>query len=357
MSSCKHLQWLEITGRKHDWTLLDPDRLKSIEDLLPDPTRQTPVLTIFLGKSRKDSAIQAVFPQNNIDRRHSHGIANLFVDGSSKDNDSPWLIADCTLNARVVTPSGAHSTCHDSRRLLINYGESATAVSRATVVVHLQTNLLTPLAHVVCLFAEDFGGNKACRDYIEQLVSSQHQTSSQRLVTGPQLVVVSEDPSTIDVFVQLECETEFSVVFETLNVVTVDACAPPNLTAQKLRRILRETAKASQIIRSESHMLLTAYHMRRIFHHGVRLFAASPGRGLDILSSADHPAASLSTAFSTHLKAFVRKSQSLGFERTMVVELLASALLDQGYPEFWHRTNYARWCKTNTDTVQDSHHI
>lgn len=357
MSSCKHFQWLDIIGRNHDWTLLDPDRLKSIEDLLPDPTRQTPVLIIFLGKSRKASAIQAVFPQNNLSRRHSPGIANLFIDRSSEDNDSPWLIADCTLNAYVVTPSRAHSTCHNSRPLLINYGEAGNVISRAMVVAHLQANLFAPLAHLVCLFAEDFGGNKACRDYLGRWVYIRNQFSSQRLMPGPQLVVVLEDPSTIDIFVQLECETEFSNVFETLTVVTVDRGAPPNLTAQKLQRILRETAKVSQQIRSESHLLLTACHMRRTFHYGVRRYAASPGRGLDILSSSNHPATNLPTAVDTHLKAFVRQSQNLGFARATVIELLASALLKQGYPEFMHRTNYALWCKTITDTDQVSHQI
>lgn len=357
MSSCKHLHWLELIGRKHDWTLLDPNRLKSIESLLPDPVRQTPILIILLGKSRKTSVMQTVFPQNNLSRMDGHGIASLFVDQATENTDSPWLVADYTLNASPGNHAGAHSPCHDSQRLFINFGAAENGIDRATVVAHLHINLLTPLAHVVCLFAEDFGGNKACSDYIRRWLSVRKKTASQQLMATPDLVVVTEDPSTVDVFIQLECETSFNNVFETLTVVTVDVYAPPYLTGEKLQRTLQETAKASEQVRSEGHMLLTACHMGRIFHHGVRMFAASPSRALDIFSSSDHPAASLPTLFSTHLKAFVRQSQSLGLEQKMVIRLLASALLNQGYPESMHRTNYALGWKTDADTVQDSHHI
>lgn len=337
MPPCPHSQWLELFGKDPEWVLVDPDRLRSIENLLPDPDRQRPILMFFAGKSRKALVMKKIFTQNNLSRRKSHGIANLFLDFGSDKNDYPWLIADCTLNATAANSFGPWNGCHENRRLEIDSGDSDANKDLDTVIANVHANLIIPLAHVVCLFAADFGGNGPCRDHVRRWVSARRPASSTWRVPAPGLIIVTEDPSTIDGLVQLQCEAEASNVFESLTIVTVDNLLPPTLTAQKMQRVLRGAANEVQRHRLDSHLLFSASQLKRIVHHGFQAFTENPNCGLDVLSSSDHPAAALSaSALALHLTSFLRQAERLNFALSTVANLIASALLKQGYPQFLH---------------------
>ena len=337
MSPCPHSQWFEVIGRDTEWMLVDPKRLRSIENLLPDPAGQKPMLIFFIGKSRKALTMKKIFTQNNLSRSKSHGIANLFLDFGTDKNDHPWLIADCTLNATAANQFSPWNGCHENRRLEIDPGESDAKKELDAVVANLHANLIIPLTHVVVLFAADFGGNGPCRDHVRRWMSARHLASSRWRVPAPALIVVSEDPSTMDVLVQLECEAEVSNMFESLTIVTVDHLLPPTLTAQKLQGVLRAATNEVQKHRLENHLLFSASQLKRVVHHGVQAFTENPDCGLDVLSSSDHPAAALlAPTLTLHLTSFLRHAERLNFAPSTVSSLIASALLKQGYPHFLH---------------------
>lgn len=205
------------------------------------------------------------------------------------------------------------------------------------MVATVHANLIILLTHVVCLFAADFGGNGPCRDHVRRWVSARRPTSSTWRVPAPGLIVVSEDPSTIDVLVQLECEAEVGNMFESLTIVTVDNLLSPTLTAPKLQRVLRAAASEVQRHRLDRHLLFTTSHLKRIVYHGVQAFTENPDWGLDILLSSDHPAAALSASTQAlYLASFLQYAERLNFALSTVSSLIASVLLKQGYPDFLH---------------------
>lgn len=337
MPPCPHSQWFELLGRCSEWSLVDPDRLRSIESLLPDPKRQKPILLFFIGKSRKTQTLRKIFPENNLSRRKSHGIANLFLDFASDQHDHPVFIADCTLNATSANTFGPWYGCHENRRLEINYGESPMGNSLETMIANVHANLIVPIAHIVCLFSTDFGGNLACRDHVRRWISQRQLSSSTWRVPAPELIVVTEDPSTIDTLVQLECEPEFSSMFDSMTIVTVDSASSLNLSAAKLQRIFHGMAEDVQTSRHGTNVFFSAHQMRRIVHYGAHAFTSNPQLGIDVLSSSNHPAAALnSSAMATHLTSFLKHSDRHSFSPSMVSGLIASALLKQGYPHFLH---------------------
>ena len=339
MPPCPHFQWFELLGKDSEWSLVDPDRLRSIESLLPDPTRQNPILIFFVGKSRKAQTLKTMFTENNLSRRRSHRIANLFLDFASDQHDHPVLIADCTLNATSAHSFGPWHGCHENRRLDIDFGESPMGKGLDTVIANVHANLIVPLSHIVCLFSTDFGGNRACRDYVRRWIYQRPFPSNTWRVPAPELIVVTEDPSTIDTLVQLECEPEFSSVFDSLTIVTVDSAIPLNLTAPKLQRVLRGVAEEVQKSRQERNVFLSAHQMRRIVHYGAHAFTLNPKLGIDVLSSSNHPAAALNpSAMASHLASFLTHAERHNFPPSMVSGLIASALLKQGYPHFLHCT-------------------
>lgn len=337
MPPCPHSQWFELLGRSSEWSLVDPDRLRSIESFLPDPKRQKPILLFFIGKSQKAQTLRKIFPENNLSRRKSHGIANLFLDFASDQHDHPVFIADCTLNATAANSFGPWYGCHENRRLEINCGESPMGNSLETMIANAHANLIVPMAHIVCLFSTDFGGNLFCRDYVRRWINQRQLASSTWRVPAPELIFVTEDPSTIHTLVQLECEPEFGSMFDSMTIITVDSTVPLSLSAPRLQRILQGMVEEVQKSRHASNVFFSAHQMRRIVHYGAHTFTSNPTLAIDLLSSSNHPAGALrSSAVASHLTSFMKQSDRHSFSPSMVSGLIASALLQQGYPHFLH---------------------
>ena len=349
MLPCPHVQWLDLDGIFPAWSLVDPNKLKRIVDFFEHPEAQYPSVVFFIGKRSKTDALKGLYANNNTTRWKSHGIANLHVDLDTIRSTYPTIFADCTVNAACTGHLGTWDTCHASRHYVVGEDDESNSMRLKDIVSHIHVNLLFPFTHVVCLFASDFGGNKACASYVENWLRIEGSTPDTKIHGVPCLVIATTDPGDIGSLVQLECHTKFNLVFGSLTIVKVEVSAraadPGNLFLQaELRRIMDEARND----RLQGDLLLSAKHLAQTFPRAIRAFANCPHKAINIFSCSDHPAAHVPSV-ADHLKAFLSAGIRLGAPTRAVSEFIASAFLVQGYPSYAHREDeqYRNWTTTD----------
>lgn len=331
MAECANFEWFDLAGTEDRWTLTDLGRLQCITTSLPDPERQYPSLLFFVGKNLKSMMLQDLHASNRVTRRGAHGIANLLVDPDTRALSHPLLVADCTPEAPCASPRDPWYRCHETHR----HPVCGDRVSQATMISRIHANLLFPFTHVVCVFADDLGGNRACAWYIQRWMTQRGSAPGSSVEVHPHLLVTTTCPDNLDVLVQVECQAEFHTVFESFQVLTVsdDAASCGEVFHRALRRLVGDSRRLWR----RRHALLNSVNLARMFTRAAEIFSEDTTQPTDFLASSRHPACSLSVAdVAVHLQ-HLRSSSAHVFPESVVVELMASALLVQGYPSDFHR--------------------
>lgn len=338
MSSCHHSQWLDVQADQTEWTIIDPDRLLSIRDALPDPEVQKPVVVFFLGKLKKSATINSILAQAESTKRRPHGIANLYTDQNTAVSKHPLIVADCTIGASTSFPADLWKGCHTHQQIVVSHHGDKVSVTKHTAVSELFARLLFPLAHIVCLVAIDFGGNAACGAYVASLMRIRARNASPVVNTAPELIIITEDANTIDVFIQLECEPVFGDLFGGLAIVTTDSRMADSVTALDVRQIFEATMADVLDVRAARSLLFSARDLERLFVHGLKQFAEGPRTSFDAFSSIDHPIKQLAKFHQTyHIGEFLKRTQTLKLSMTVVSSFIVTAIFAQSYPEGTHR--------------------
>jgi len=293
--------------------------------------QQHPSLVFFVGKRFKTVVLRDLYTSNNITRRKAHGIANLLVDFGSDTSRCPVLLADCTPGAACTSLIGPWSACHESRRHTMS-GHSS---RQEDMVAFLHVNLLFPFTHVVCVFADDLGGNRACASYIDSWIRQRRGRTTTSVEARPHLLVATTQVRDADALMQLECHDDFDLVFESFYFLTLDGSAAL-ANCLKLRRTLNHVIDDARLLRQEQHLLFAGPALADAFSHAAEAISRDATTSTDLLTSLPHPARSLDDrTVARHLQHFL----SLAVEHlpaATVIELLASALLVQGYPSTTH---------------------
>lgn len=325
MPSCAHVQWVGLDGFAPEWSLLEFDRLEAIINDLSDPQYQFPSLLYFIGKKSKSIALKGLYPENNPSRRKPHGIANLHLDLNSAQSQRPIIFADCTIKTGHGSPE-CRNFCHEQKRHFIHRTDAN--VNTLSMISYIQLNLLFPFTQVVCVFADDFGGNEGCTHYLENWLRLDCGDSAPR--DFPRLVVVTSDAKDVDALVQLECHSRFHTVFDSLAVLTCGVstyASDPNTQffQAQLKGILDEVFDD----RRTRHSLLNARHTATAFSHALQRFVRHPQNAISLFSCLSTQKISLTLA--DNLNDFFEVAVGLGPSPQMVSEFIASALLVQAY--------------------------
>jgi len=331
MFRCAHVQWLDIDQAESRWTLTDPDRLRSITKELPNAEQQYPSLVFFIGKRVKTVALRDIYTSNNVTRRRAHGLANLLVDVKTYTSDRPIIFADCTPGAPCTSLLGPWGACHENHRHTIC--ENSSQLEDMVTLTHV--NLFFPFTHVVCIFADDLGGNRACARYIEGLTRRRAEPLVSCTEACPHLLVVTTGSDALDDLVQVECHDGFHSVFESFQILTLDEGTASS--SEKLKTTLQHVIDDARQLRRERHLLFTAVQLAKVFARASEMFSQEPVKPVNLLAAAQHPAQSLSAEHvAHHIKHFLSLSAQ-HLSRSAIVEHIASALIVQGYPSGIHR--------------------
>ncbi|KAL9083483.1 MAG: hypothetical protein Q9165_008510 [Trypethelium subeluteriae] len=150
MASCSHVAWLQLAGVK-DFTFVDTGRMGRLIQELTRPAEKTPMVLFFLGRKAKDAALRELFPNNNINRCRSNGLADIRTDTTTIDSQSPILFADGYPTGPVL-PRHIPFHCHESKLFPVQwpFHEIQTLFDVAFAKV------LLPFCSVVTIFIDDF---------------------------------------------------------------------------------------------------------------------------------------------------------------------------------------------------------
>ncbi|PMD42322.1 hypothetical protein L207DRAFT_632109 [Hyaloscypha variabilis F] len=154
----RHTVWLDLCQRLRDVYLCEHPRAYLPFQLLPRPDIQKPQLITMLGSSTKSLFIETCF---SLKRGVRHKKVILRSVPEHFTSDSPLFIADCELHkslapSALVTTEYTGGTDLHHLKWLQNIPRDMGPVTLAHLVY---AQLLLPFSNVVCIFANDCGGN------------------------------------------------------------------------------------------------------------------------------------------------------------------------------------------------------
>jgi hypothetical protein len=329
MPDCTHSQWVDISQKDLEFSVSYGARMRHVLGTLASPSDQFPSVAFFVGKRTKVLALRALFPENNITRRQSHGIANLHIASNAGSSSHPLLFADCTPGADVVNQIGTRTRCHEFKRFRL--GSWATnSVARPSLVEQIQAQLLFVFTDVVCIFADDVGGRAAADDII------QRWARNRRLVEGgpkPRVLIVSQCSQG-----QLKTEncsfgglSSVEAHFASLKVVYV-----PNSAYLSLRDVILSEIGESRQSRIASRLLFSASHLNAFFEAALQHFARAHKYPFSFIETARR-GTTLNPDFPIHVGRFLDICSKSKISQKDVASFLAHAVILDSYPPESHR--------------------
>lgn len=339
MARCSHVQWLDLDRTRSHWTLAEPRRLQALLNELARPDHQRPSVVLFVGRRVKATATKHLYKRNNVARRKTHGVANMLLDYRTDTAAEPILFADCTWGAPCGDPLGPWTACHESRRYPIA-GET-TLQDDIIALTHL--HLIFPFTHLICMFADDLGGNEPCTMQLKKWlrIHSKHASpcpqSNVLRSTRPHLLIIASQTSSIDELARLDQEQGFGETFDLLRVVSLDNSVG-NGQWDRFQCVYDQMVADSRQTRKEAHLLFSASALANAFSTACELFSQDPTRPVDFLESSRHPIRTLAVHdVHRHLLQFL--SLTLATTKVdigVVIEQIAAAWLVQGFPQAVH---------------------
>jgi hypothetical protein len=204
------------------------------------------------------------------------------------------------------------------------------------MILYVHINLVFPFAQIVCVFADDLGGNKACARYLENWFRLELQSVETDARSCPQLVVVTADLDDVNALVQTECHPRFNLLFDSLVILTSEVSARrSDPAAQFLQARLKSILDDVRRDRQSHHLLLSARHVAGAFSCAIQNFTRNPRKTVDIFLCSFGTVPSPSNV-SHHLSDFFTAAAELNPRPESVSDFIASALLVQAYPPQRH---------------------
>ncbi|KAK5291044.1 hypothetical protein LTR99_010960 [Exophiala xenobiotica] len=204
------------------------------------------------------------------------------------------------------------------------------------VVAHVHLSLLFPFTHIVCVFADDLGGNLACARYLETWLELGVWTAEGNARACPQLVIVTTDTVEVNALLQTESHTKFTSFFDSLVILTSNVSkAPSDPASQFLQARLGHILDDVRDDHRSRHLLFSAQHMVQAFAGAVQQFVRGPRKAVDLFTCLAPPIDPLSN-FDVILKRFFSIAAKMEVAPAVVFDFIASAMLVQAYHEQSH---------------------
>ncbi|THC94529.1 hypothetical protein EYZ11_006011 [Aspergillus tanneri] len=179
--------WLDVAvGDNKTFIIRDYGQLEYIVSGLPNPKQQIPKISVFLGGGTKDSALQALFPYNNIRRTRSTASIGLRVDNLSVENGEPYLFVDGEVGQSISSPHQAQATPGPGVQ---DHPIAWKAASAQAAVSTIFSRLVFLFADVVCIFVDDFPSIKSCARFLLEC-GTKRSASSLPVAVRPRVIVV-----------------------------------------------------------------------------------------------------------------------------------------------------------------------
>jgi hypothetical protein len=321
--------WLEIHAGQKGAFVRDHGRLARLISDLPQPEQQYPALSIFLGGKRKDKALQAIFPHNNIGRTASRANIGLRCETLSAETNEPLLFADGGV--------GEPTLGQPPHILPGDHLVPGSPTSTLSAVQTVYSRLVVPFADLICIFAVDFQDLTAVAQCLVGVTRTGSPTGVP-LAVRPKVIVVLEEAST-DTTVSNEIAQFYQQLngvdrrrlresFSSLNVIHMDGKLSETIQYERLRLFIKDQQSSMQALRRTNWCQFTAQHLGALFQAALRTFGTESRFDLVKATRLAFPVA---LGLHHHLAHFWEIGLQGGCSINTLARVVASALLMDHY--------------------------
>jgi hypothetical protein len=127
------------------------DCLENITASLNDPHTQYPSTVLLVGRREREAAQRAMF--SCLDSFKSRGLAQLYADASTLDNDYPLLVASLDIETAYNRFQAPRRSLGDVGHKLDWFSPTTTTESLVDTII---SRVLLLFTDVVCIFLDDF---------------------------------------------------------------------------------------------------------------------------------------------------------------------------------------------------------
>ncbi|KAI9732137.1 MAG: hypothetical protein M1834_004233 [Cirrosporium novae-zelandiae] len=337
MTSCPHTSWLRISSGARAG-LVNEARLARLVHSLNNPSSQFPRIVFFIGKGKKEIALKELFPENNIGRRQSQGIANLRLDYSTSNSNYPIFFADAVPFPQVRDVQNTFN-CHERTIVPISWP----GYCSHSIPDIIFARLFFLFTDVLCLFADDYGGFEAVAQHLK-IWASIHSASDLPLPLRPKVIVITSNSYGSTTHLMLK-ENEFrhslqqpdlSQSFSSIKLVSLPGKHLSSLARhRRLKEIILNDLDDARETRLQHQFLFSALHLEAFFGLAVQHTASTLHSCFDfILASRNQN--SLDNNFQNHILDFVRVCAKHKLPDPAITLFIASSILMDAYPPGMH---------------------
>lgn len=156
MKTCRHASWLGLTHASNKSSeptrIYDTGRLRQLLADMGSPNTRRPQMVLSIGTNTKRIIMASLLAGNEyVLRSNERSPYRLFVERLRNTEDPPMLLADYTPD--FLTYGEKVLNCHD-----LSFHELDLSMELSEAHDMILTRLLFPFAHMILLFADDFGG-------------------------------------------------------------------------------------------------------------------------------------------------------------------------------------------------------
>ncbi|KAA8642358.1 uncharacterized protein ATNIH1004_011302 [Aspergillus tanneri] len=326
--------WLDVAvGDNKTFIIRDYGQLEYIVSGLPNPKQQIPKISVFLGGGTKDSALQALFPYNNIRRTRSTASIGLRVDNLSVENGEPYLFVDGEVGQSISSPHQAQATPGPGVQ---DHPIAWKAASAQAAVSTIFSRLVFLFADVVCIFVDDFPSIKSCARFLLEC-GTKRSASSLPVAVRPRVIVVMGGSSDR----AREQAEEFKRVlrdencdhlprsFSGVNFLSVDRSTDACFR-DRLRASIRGRLEDMREARRDNGALFSGLHLQGLFDLAVKHLALCKDSPFNFIK-ATREGNPVSHGLSHHISHYFDIGNRGGCSLGTLVSSTASALLMDHY--------------------------
>jgi hypothetical protein len=330
-----HTSWLDVgVAEDGTYTIRDHNRLEDIIRELKAPDSQYPLLSVFLGGSTKDSALQALFSQNNIRRARAAASIYLRYDTLSAESTAPILFADGNLELARSSPDPTIQRTFETQI-------SWNAASARDVLWIVYARLVFLFADIICIFADDFPN---LSDVAQFLVDCAHARSASSLpiAVRPRVIVALAanmespvgDVLKTEQFYQQLRGTSATSMLESFSSINMIHLAGNRLSEharyERLRALIIGQQDDMQAVRRDHYALYNALHLGALFQSAVKHLAKTIQQPFNLIK-ATREKRIVPPGLSNHLAHYQEIGAKAGCGSQALISSIASAMLMDQY--------------------------
>lgn len=269
-------RWLDVAASGTSFSIQEHAALCRLMENMPNPATQYPRMWAFLGSTRKNECLQAIFAQNTFVRAETCTTIRLRGDAASLHSTSPIFFADGDpWDDSTVSPSKV------ARRGSVFPIEWSGAITATEVHRSLYFQFLFLFADVVCLFLED------CRPGydIAKIIETHGSVKGLPAKTRPRLIIVVGDPeeTTLSSAVDLG---QYSGIFSDISIFPMTGQGrAPDSDYDRLKALLLMHSHEIQTLRRDYIGRLSTTQLERYSRLAIKHLAKSNVHSFDFVRS------------------------------------------------------------------------